>query len=266
MKEEKNEKEMKKESSKKKSSTTSRKTTTKKTTTPKKKVSTTSSKKTSTTKKATSSKKPEAQKSVEKEPIEKKVLEKVEVPKHIEIVEEKKEEKTEKKESLYQDQTIRMLSIVVVILAFVLAAVTYFKFFHEVENISYSDEWKGKSYLVSKNVVHQVSLGEILNVVNKSDTFIFVTTLDNEEEFELEKDLRKIVLDYHLESKFFVYPLEEATKNKALENLQVMDSVKVPTILFYRDGKLIDRVEREDAKMIEAADFVHLLDIFEYKK
>jgi len=261
--------EKKKNTSVSRKGSTTKKSTTKKSTTKKgatAKTKATASKKT-TTKKVTSSKPvKKSEPVVEKE--KKKVIEKVEISKPVEVVEAKEEVKevSLKKKSSYNDSTIRMLSIVAIVLAFVLVAVASFKFFHQMENVKYSEEWVGKSYLVSKNVVHQISLGEILNVVNNEDTFIFVTTLENEEEFELEKDLKKIVLDYQLESRFFVYPIEEANKVKAFENLQIASDVKVPTILYYQNGNLVDSVQREDQKMMEAADFVHLLDIYEFKK
>ncbi len=225
----------------------------------KKTSSKSSVKKTTTTAKKTPVKKPKVSSAKTES---KKVLENVEIP----VIEKDMEIKEEPKVSPIQNQSIFYRSIVCVLLAAILLTISYFKFFKEMDFTTYSDDWKGKSYLVSKNVVHQISLGEILNVVNKEDAFIFVTNMDGEEEFKLEKDLKKIVSDYHLTSRFFVYPINSSNETKAYENLQVTKNIKIPTILYYRNGVLEEIVEREDNKMMEAADFVHLLDIYEFKK
>lgn len=228
----------------------------------KKTSSKSSVKKTTTTAKKTPVKEPKVSSSKTESKAAKKVLEKVEIP----VLEKDMEIKEEPKVSPIQNQSIFYWSIVCVLLAAILLTISYFKFFQEMDFTTYSDDWKGKSYLVSKNIVHQISLGEILNVVNKDDAFIFVTNMEGEEEFKLEKDLKKIVSDYHLTSRFFVYPLNSSNETKAYENLQVTKNIKIPTILYYRNGVLEEMVEREDNKMMEAADFVHLLDIYEFKK
>ena len=40
----------------------------------------------------------------------------------------------------------------------------------------------------------------------------------------------------------------------------------MPTILYYKDGKLVDYVQRDDEQMMSDADFVKLLDIYEFEK
>ena len=40
---------------------------------------------------------------------------------------------------------------------------------------------------------------------------------------------------------------------------------KVPVILYFKNGKVVDTVVRNDNNMINASDFQHLLDIYDYQ-
>ena len=50
--------------------------------------------------------------------------------------------------------------------------------------------------------------------------------------------------------------------NNAFETDKI---TKVPTILYYKDGKIIDVVRRNDNNIINASDFQKVLDIYEYE-
>ena len=40
----------------------------------------------------------------------------------------------------------------------------------------------------------------------------------------------------------------------------------VPVVAYYERGTLVDVAQREDVKILEAADFVKLLDMYEFRK
>ncbi len=247
----------------KKSTTASKKTETSKAKGIKDESKKTSPKKKSPAKKTTS----KTQESIieEKNLETKKVLEKMEIPGLI-----KEEEivlKTPNKNQFTkgQENTIFALRIVTVVLATVLILVTSVKMFIEVRDNNYSERWVNKSYLTEKNYAQSLTCEDLANIVNGEDKFVFVTNF-SEEEFELEKDLAKLIKEYHLENKFYVYNLESSCTVKATLDLQVENFAKIPTIYYYRNGLLNYKVEREDQKMIESADFQKLLDIYGFKK
>jgi len=164
-----------------------------------------------------------------------------------------------------EERTIYVLRIISIILATILIIVAGVKLFFSMKETKYSDEWLNKSYLVEKGITEKVTCNELSQKITGDHKFIFITNY-SEEEFELEKDLSKILKEYHLEDKFYVYQVDESCRASALNSLQVTEFSKVPTIYYYRNGLLNYKVEREDSKMMEAADFVQLLDIYEFKK
>ena len=236
---------VKKDTSKAKKEAPAKKTTPKKTTTAKKK---------STPKKETVSE-------IKKEET-KKILERMEIP---EIAKEEiKEEKIEKFNP-QEEKTIFILRIIAIILAAVLVIVAGVKVFMEAKDNNYSDYWKNKSYLIEKNLAQKTVCNDLESIVNGKEKIVLVTNF-TEEEFELEKQIAKLIKEYKLEDKFYVYALEESCKSSALENLQLEKFEQIPAIYYYRNGLLNYKVEREDQKMIEAADFQKLLDIYEFEK
>ncbi len=222
---------------------------------------TTASKRTSTVKKNTSSKV-----NHDKEVVAEKIIEtKVETAPKV-------DKKSEKEET-----TIFVLRVVSIILAAILVVVAGVKMFIQVRENNYSSYWENKSYLVENKLAKQISCEDISNVIQQGNKFVLVTYFGNadmseeetkiiEEEFELEKSLAKLIKQNKLEQDFYVYPLIDNCRPIALQNLQVSDLDNAPIILYYRDGKLEYKVEREDELMIHESDFVKLLDIYEITK
>ncbi len=230
----------KKSSSKKSSSSTTKKTTTKKTT----------SKKATTTKKAP--------------------VKKVEVVKEEPVVEKME---TEKKpvEELYTPN-MSVMAIVTVLLAAILVVIYMVTLFMKAQEVTYSEAWKDKSYLVEKELAPKISCDELANATLGNESFIFVLSY-SEEAFELEKDMAKLIKEYHLQDDFYVYTLDDncgpisEPESIVGQNLKLTKGLnKIPAILFYRNGSLEEVVEREDEKMIEIGDFQKLLDIYEISK
>lgn len=135
-----------------------------------------------------------------------------------------------------------------------------------------------KSYIVEAGTITNViqSYEEIEAAFSEvpEDYFIFVTYLESEEEYELEKELNEVIKDYKLQDKFY---LLDVTKMK--NDTDYLDKInellgfaeykitKVPTIVYVEENMSEDNfVVREDNNMMQAADFVHMLDIKQIKK
>ncbi len=155
----------------------------------------------------------------------------------------------------------------IILLGTVLGTLTLSTIYGNTKNIDYS-----KSYLVNKEIVPEITCNDLTNAISGERSFIFVTHYDSEEEYELEKDLKGVIGEYRLKDDFFVFKDNQECgsikDNESLkETLKLSESIDtVPTILYYKDGEFVDYVKREDPKMIEAADFVKLLDIYEITK
>ena len=101
-----------------------------------------------------------------------------------------------------------------------------------------------------------------------SNTFIYITYTGNDSVYKMEKDLKKIINNYELESNFiYVNVTEEMDDNNFInnlnENLSITDKIsKLPVILYYKDGVLTDKVEGKE-NIFKVADFQKLLDNYE---
>ena len=149
--------------------------------------------------------------------------------------------------------TIISLCIIVVGFAFLI-----FKIYSN--NIDYS-----KSYLSVNNVGKIVTCDDLKENINKDSKYLFITKTGTKEEYKLEKKIASMVKNYKLNDSFLVYLKDD---NCNLENeLGILKEEidKLPIILYYKDGKLIDKAIREDELMLEDGDFMHLLDIYEDK-
>ena len=231
---------MDKESNKK--STASKKTSTAKRTTNAAKKTTSTAKKTSTTTKKTNAKKGTT------------TTKKTTTPKIV-------EEKVITKEEVKQQPTNDNKMILIIVLALLIAVIAIAKIAGVFDIKDYS-----KSYLLKHKAVTNEIVDNNLSILPDKDAFILVTSLNNEEEYNLEKDLKKVIKDNKIKDNFYVYIYNENNKVNLNNIFQVTGDIKLPTILYYKNGKFVDMVKREDQNMIEAADFVKLLDIYELSK
>ena len=153
-------------------------------------------------------------------------------------------------------------TIIITILALLLIILVIIK------NMDLTRKDLTKSYLVNNSIIKNELTNENLNTfLNKEQSFVLITSFNNEEEYNLEKQLKKEIEKNKLQDDFFVfdankYNTVDLNKYFLLDNREI----KIPTILYYKNGSLINIVEREDEKMIEVGDFAKLLDIYEIAK
>jgi len=161
-----------------------------------------------------------------------------------------------------QENVLFVLRAFTLLAATVLVIVAGIKIFKEVCGENYSSRWENKSYLVEQQLAQVLTCSQIESAMHEGDNFLFLTTY-SEGEFKLEKDLASLIKDYRLEKSFYVFPFDEDCAALSELKLQVE---KVPSIYYFRNGVFQKDVIREDKKMIEAADFQKLLDIYEFRK
>ena len=261
MKEEKN-------STKKKTTTIKKGNTNSKSTAAKKKTAG-ATKRVSSSKKTTTERKTPTKKKVVSSP----VVKSEEKDKAVEEVVKKPVVKESEKSEVLFDSRQFALRIFALILAAILVVVLLVVYFFQVKNNTYSVDWEKKSYLV-ENDIASTNCDGVSNAILGDFNFVFVRPEEsNEDEFNLEKKLLKVIKEYNLEGNFYVYTLDNTcgviTDPYSVlgQNLKIDEGIeKVPTILYYKDGKLVDYVQRDDEQMMSDADFVKLLDIYEFEK
>ena len=149
--------------------------------------------------------------------------------------------------------TIISLCIIVVGFAFLI-----FKIYSN--NIDYS-----KSYLSVNNVGKIVTCDDLKENINKDSKYLFITKTGTKEEYKLETKIASMVKNYKLNDSFLVYLKDDNCNLNNELGILKEEIDKLPIILYYKDGKLIDKAIREDELMLEDGDFMHLLDIYEDK-
>lgn len=186
---------------------------------------------------------------------------------------EKKEvkNKTEVKKESDTKQTIPSKSILIagaIILVLVLLG-------FYISNVSKEKNLKklSESYLLKSGTVSLEfkNLDEISPILSESpnEYFVLISYTKDEDTYNLEVGLKNIIDKYKLNDKFYYLNVESIMNEdnyiNRINNAFNTDKIKkVPTILYYKDGSILDVVERYDNNPINASDFQKLLDIYGY--
>lgn len=256
-------------------------------------VSNKSSKKASTASKKTTTKKspstPKTTKTVEKKVLESEVIQTVEAPvktvlkpsvSPVNLTKDQNEDHAEetKKVVFETRKTIKkvvpissyLIAAIIVVWVIIIAYVGYELSRRHQENL-YQE-----GYFIHENIdIKKISLEEAKNVSHNSTkaTFILFNYRGYEETYDLEKDIWKIVQEYHLENDFYYVDLTDENGSINCDLACVINTglnhtkfKNVPVVAYYERGTLVDVAQREDVKILEAADFVKLLDMYEFRK
>ena len=188
------------------------------------------------------------------------------------MAETKKTNKTQKevKEVEVAKQKIspkHIAIIVCVVLVLILLGVYIYHWQEAKENNKLSTSYLLDTATLSLEIKN---IDEVNQILTESPTeyYVLITYTGNKENYELEKGLKSIIDRYQLNDSFYYLNIEnikdEDNYLTRLNNAFNTDKItKVPIILYYKDGKIIDTVSRYDDNTINASDFQKLLDIYE---
>lgn len=128
------------------------------------------------------------------------------------------------------------------------------------------------SYLVKEKVISNEikGLDEVRAVFSEAPDsyYLYISYTGSEEIYNMEKDLKKVINEYSLNDSMYFLNVSDIKEednyiekiNEAL-NLDEQKVKKVPTIIYFNDGKVIDIVERLDNNIMNVGDFEKLLEI-----
>lgn len=134
-----------------------------------------------------------------------------------------------------------------------------------------------KSYLVKEKVISNEikSLKEVNDIFSEapSSYYIYISYTGSEEVYNMEKDLKKIISEYNLNNSIYYLNVTSIKDeddyinqiNKAL-SLAEVKVTNVPTIIYYKEGKAVDIISREDDNIMNVGDFQKLLDVNNIEK
>jgi hypothetical protein len=141
----------------------------------------------------------------------------------------------------------------------------------------HKDKKLSASYLISQKVISQEidELSEIDDILSEpySTYFIYVSYTGSEEIYNMEKEIKDIIVDYKLSDKLYYLNVTSIKNDKdVIEkindalHLEGKDIEKIPTILYIKDGVVIDVITRQDNRIMEKGDFEKLLEVNNIQK
>lgn len=160
-----------------------------------------------------------------------------------------------------------------IIIGILLLLILVIFYIYRVNKVNTSEKYN-TSYLVSTGTVSLEikNLDEVSQILKESPTeyFILITYTGNKDTYNLETGLKTIIDKYKLSDSFYYINIKDILNEDnyltRLNNAFETDKItKVPTILYYKDGKIKSLVHRDDNNIINASDFQKLLDIYEYQ-
>ena len=160
-----------------------------------------------------------------------------------------------------------------IILGIILLLIILAIFIYRWQTIKNEEKWRS-SYLISSGTLSLEikNLDEIDQILSEPPTeyFVLITYTENEETYNLEVNIKDIIDKYKLSDSFYYLNVQSIMDQDnyltRLNNAFNTDQIStVPIILYYKDGKLINTVTRNDNNIIKAGDFQKLLDSYEYE-
>ena len=130
-----------------------------------------------------------------------------------------------------------------------------------------NEEKLSTSYLVKTSTITYTidDLKEVDSVLQESPSeyFVYISYTGNEDIYKLEKKLKKIIDDYHLEDEFYYLDITSAKdKKETLDKLNKMfntdEITNYPCIIYFRDGN-IEKVIVDKNDVFDYNKFINLL-------
>ena len=128
-----------------------------------------------------------------------------------------------------------------------------------------------QSYLVKEKVISNEiqSLDEVEAIFAEvpDEYFIYISYTGSEEIYNMEKELKKVINKYELNDQIYYLNVTEIKEkddyiDKINKSLNLEEKVtQVPTIIYIKEGKVVDIIKRSDDNMMNVGDFQKLLDI-----
>ncbi len=164
--------------------------------------------------------------------------------------------------------------IIAVVLVIVIVLITWWGFaWYNV----YKESKVSESYLVKQKIISQEidDLNEVKDVFSEpfSNYFIYISYTGSEEVYNMEKELKSIIVDYKLSDKFYYLNVTDIKDDKDVIDkindslgLEGKEITKIPTIIYVKEGNVVDVITRDDDHLMNAGDFEKLLEINKIEK
>ncbi len=164
--------------------------------------------------------------------------------------------------------------VIAFVVVVVIIALTFYGFawYKVVKESRVSESYLVKEKVISKEI-NDLNEVDVVFIEPPATYFIYVSYTGDEPIYNMEKEMKDVINEYHLNDSFYylnVTSIKEANDlieqvNEAL-HLEEKKINKVPTIIYFKDGKVVDMITREDDSLITSSDLEKLLDRNHIKK
>ncbi len=144
-------------------------------------------------------------------------------------------------------------------------------------NVKKEEELK-TSYLITTNTIESDikdldSLSQILEEA-PSSYFVYLSYTEDEDVYNLEKEIKRLIDTYKLNDIFYYVNLTELKKNNnhyldvVEEKLDIKEINSIPAVIYVQNGEIIENNILDGVKdtKFKASDLEQLLDIYEFEK
>lgn len=131
-------------------------------------------------------------------------------------------------------------------------------------NAKYQNKKLENSYL--SGYINQIKVEEIDNILTEpnSDMFVLVTKTDDDNTYNFESDLKKIIKKKDLRDNFMFIDYT-SNNNYDIINKKFKSNIKsVPAIIYIKNGEFVKSIDSSE-HMLNVGDFEKLLDEYEVK-
>ncbi len=129
-------------------------------------------------------------------------------------------------------------------------------------NKNYQTEKLETSYLA--NYLTVVKTEELSNILSEpsSELFIFVTKTNDENIFNLETDLKKVIKKHDLRDNFILLDYTNESNVEELNKILKSDIETIPAIIYIKNGEFIKSIDSKES-LLKSSDFEKMLDEYE---
>lgn len=140
------------------------------------------------------------------------------------------------------------------------------------------DNKLSESYLVKEDsIYHEIKNLEEVDMWTSevpAEYYIYISYTGSKEIYEMEIELKEIIDEYNLKDSIYYLNVKEIKdENNYLEKInnslglnENIKVTKVPTIIYFKDGKAVDIISVKDDNIMNKGDFQKLLDNNNVKK
>ncbi len=156
---------------------------------------------------------------------------------------------------------------VVIVVVIILITCYSFAWYNVFKENKVSTSYLVKEKIVSNEIQSLDELDAIFSEVPES-YYVYISYTGSENIYNMEKDLKDLITEYNLNDSIYYlnvtsFKEEDNYIDKINEafNLEDKKIDQVPTIIYYKNGKAVDIIKRNDNNIMSAGDFQKLLDV-----